>query len=117
MSARRAVIMLGLAGLVLVLHEILVRAMAHGHVAHVLLGSGNAGPPIGAATLAIVLVVTRVCAIVVVPGAILASLASLFAHVAVGPQGADDGGGSISGAGTSVVGGTGTSIEGRGTHQ
>ena len=31
------------------LHVFLVRAMAHGHVAHVLLGSGNAAPPLGAA--------------------------------------------------------------------
>jgi hypothetical protein len=118
-SARRALFVLGAAALVLVAHEVLVRAMAHGHVAHVLLGAGNTDPPIGAAILAVLLVVTRLSAIVLVPGAILAALASLFAHVVVGPHGAadDDVGGSISGAGISVAGGTGTSIDGRGTHQ
>jgi len=86
MSRRRAVIVGAAALVLLLLHVVLVRAMAHGHVAHVLLGSGNAAPPIGAAVLAVSLVAVRFLALVVAPGALLASLVSLVAHALVGPK-------------------------------
>lgn len=125
MSRRRALVVGALSLLTLVLHVVLVRAMAHGHVAHVLLGSGNAAPPLGAAALAVSLVIVRLAAVVLAPGLLLASVASVVAHVLVGPprgggdQGGggdvvEDGSGTSSGAGSSV-GGTGISIEGRAT--
>ena len=64
MNRRRALVTLALSLVTLVLHVVLVRAMAHGHVAHVLLGSGNAAPPLGAAALAISLVLVRLGAVV-----------------------------------------------------
>jgi hypothetical protein len=79
-NRRRAIVVAALALGALLLHVVLVRAMAHGHVAHVLLGSGNAAPPLGAALLALSLVVVRFAAVVVAPGALLASAASLLAH-------------------------------------
>ena len=85
MTRRRAIVVAVLALVTVVLHVVLVRSMAHGHVAHVLLGSGNAAPPLGAAVLAISLVLVRVGAVVVAPGALLAAAASLLAHVLVGP--------------------------------
>jgi hypothetical protein len=85
-SRRRAVAVLGLVVVTLLAHEALVRAMAHGHVAHVLLGSGNASPPLGAAAMAVSLVVVRLLAIVVAPGAVLAALVSLLAHRLAGPR-------------------------------
>ncbi len=120
MTQRRALVALVLSLVTLVLHVVLVRAMAHGHVAHVLLGSGNAAPPLGAAALAVSLVTVRLGALVVAPGLLLASLASLAAHALVGPPrgGGDQRGGGrgvSSGAGSSVDGGTGISIEGRAT--
>lgn len=87
MSRRRAVVALALSIATLVLHAVLVRAMAHGHVAHVLLGAGNAAPPLGAALLAGSLVIARFLALVVAPGVLLASIASLAAHVVAGPKG------------------------------
>ena len=85
MSRRRAIVVAVLALATLVLHLVLVRAMAHGHVAHVLLGSGNTAPPIGAALLAVSLVLVRFVAIVIAPGALLAAGASLAAHAIMGP--------------------------------
>jgi hypothetical protein len=113
-TPRRALYLLGLAAGVLLLHLALVRAMAHGHVAHVLLGSGNAAPPLGAALLAIALVITRCAAIVLAPGVVLAALASLVARACLGPPAAHSTG-TTSGAGTSEALGAGASIEGRGT--
>lgn len=107
MTRRRAVVVAALVVLTLALHLVLVRAMAHGHIAHVLLGSGNASPPLGAAALAISLVVVRVCAVVVAPGALLAAAASLLAHAIVGPPH----GGSGQRAGT----GEGDDAAGKGT--
>jgi len=145
MTQRRAIVVALLAVVSLVLHAVLVRAMAHGHVAHVLLGAGNAAPPLGAAVLAVSLVVMRFGAVVVAPGALLAAAASLVAHALVGPprggaSGAPDqrggapeaapdaeGSGTSSGTGTkpggsssgssavAVAVGRGISIEGRAT--
>lgn len=86
MSQRRAIVVAVAALATLLLHFVLVRAMAHGHVAHVLLGSGNAAPPVGPALLAVSLVVVRLVAIVIVPGALLAVAASLAAHALRGPR-------------------------------
>ena len=134
MSRRRAIVVAALALGVVLLHLVLVRAMAHGHVAHVLLGAGNAVPPIGAACLAIGLVMARFAAIVIAPGALMASGVSLLAHAVVGPKadggyrggGGGGGGGSGTRSGTGMrsgdegsgaagtAAGTGWSIEGRG---
>jgi hypothetical protein len=126
MSRRRAIVVAVLALLTLGLDVVLVRAMAHGHVAHVLLGSGNAAPPLGAAALAISLVVVRVAAVVIVPGALLAATASMLAHALVGPprggsdprpraqrDGAADG--APDGAGKGTRSGTGTKPDGSGS--
>lgn len=135
MSKRRALQVIVLAFAAVLLDVVLVRAMAHGHVAHVLLGAGSSAPPIGPALLAIALVVARFAAVVIAPGALLASGASLLAHVIVGPKGGSgdhaqrgvaasasaDGTSTISGTGTKSGGcdgaalGTGSSIEGRAT--
>jgi hypothetical protein len=118
MSARGSMILLAICAVLVVVHEALLALASHEHVAHQLLGAGNGAPPIGAAVLALSLLVVRLVAIVLVPGAILASLASLFAHVAVGPidrQRESAGTGTSSGAGSSVADGTGTSMEARGT--
>jgi hypothetical protein len=118
MTRRRAIVVAALAFVTLALHVVLVRAMAHGHVAHVLLGSGNSSPPIGPAALAISLVVVRVCAVVVSPGALLAAAASLLAHAIVGPPrggsgqrsgtGDADADADADGAGSGTSSGTGT---------
>jgi uncharacterized membrane protein YgcG len=120
MSRRRSLVVGVLAVLTLAVHVVLVRLMAHGHVAHVLLGSGNAAPPIGAALLAVSLVVVRFAAVVIAPGALLAVLASLVAHALVGPpssgghrkgdqrDGEDDGAADADGA-------TGAELDGNGT--
>ena len=85
MSRRRALLVLLAALATCAIHLGLVRAMAHGHVAHVLLGSGNAAPPVGAALLALSLVLVRFAALVLAPGALLAAAASLLAHAVLGP--------------------------------
>lgn len=90
---------------VLVLHEALLRAMAHGHVAHVLLGAGHAGPPLGAATLAVALVVVRLLAVIVVPGALAMAAVGFVAHHLAGS----------SSIGISEGEGAGTSMGVRGT--
>ena len=112
MSRRRALVVLAVALATCAVHLALLRAMAHGHVAHVLLGSGNAAPPIGAALLAVSLVLVRFAAVVLAPGAVLAATASLLAQLL--------GTGTISGAGTrsddaGSATGAGASIDGRGT--
>ena len=65
---------------IIVLDELLVRAMAHGHVAHVLLGAGSSSPPLGAALLAAALVIVRVLAIIAVPGALMTCAVGFTAH-------------------------------------
>jgi hypothetical protein len=74
----------------LVVHHVLLRAMAHGHVAHVLLGAGNAAPPAFPAALAIALVLTRFVTVMLVPGFLLAAAAEAIAYVLVGPKRATD---------------------------
>ncbi len=83
---RRPVILAAVSLVFLVAHHVLVRAMAHGHVAHVLLGAGNAPPEAGAALLAVGLVVVRFVTVVLVPGLLLAAAAELLAYLLVGPK-------------------------------
>jgi hypothetical protein len=68
------------------LHHVLLRAMAHGHTAHVLLAAGNGPPPAGATTLAVALVVTRFVTVMLVPGLLLAAAAEVVAYLLVGPK-------------------------------
>ena len=93
MTRGRAIVVAIVALAAILLHVVLVRAMAHGHVAHVLLGSGNAFPPMGAALLALSLVAVRLFAIVLAPGVLLASGVSLLAHGLMGPAGPRPAGG------------------------
>ena len=120
MSKRRALIVIAAAMAAVLLDLILVRVMAHGHVAHVLLGAGSSAPPIGPALLAIALVLARFGAVVIAPGALLAAAASLVAHVVIGPKGGDPGAGQRgagapeSAAGSSTRSGTGRRSEDEG---
>jgi hypothetical protein len=75
----------------LALHHVLLRAMAHGHVAHVLLGAGNAPPPASAAAVAIALVLARFVVVMLVPGLLLAAAAEVVAYLLVGPPGVTGG--------------------------
>lgn len=106
---KRAVVLVAFAIVLVAAHEILLRVAAHTHVAHVLLGAGNGIPPLGAASIAVALVVARVGAIVIAPGLVLAAATEALAFAFVGPRH------SRSGAGTSVADGTGTTIGMRGT--
>ncbi len=119
MNKRRALTVIAVSIGAILIDLVLVRLMAHGHVAHVLLGAGSSAPPIGPALLAIALVIARLAAIVIAPGALLAALASLVAHVAVGPEAGDGGGGAVvvdqRGAGSSISSGTGTKSDALGT--
>lgn len=99
----------------LIVHVLLVRLMAHGHVAHVLLGAGNAAPPVGAALLAISLVLVRLAAVVLVPGLLLASIVSLLAQWLGTGTSSGAGSSELAGSGAAPVAGTGASIDGRGT--
>ncbi|MBX3228962.1 MAG: hypothetical protein KIT84_41475 [Labilithrix sp.] len=83
---RRPVVLTIISAVLLVAYFILVRAMAHGHVAHVLLGAGNGSIPGGAAAIAIGLVVVRFVLVVFAPGLMLAAIAELAAYVLVGPR-------------------------------
>jgi len=87
---RRPVVLAALSFVLLAVHHVLVRATAHGHVAHALLGAGNAPPPAGATTLAIGLVVVRLVTVLLVPGFLLAAAAELVAYFLVGPKRGDD---------------------------
>jgi hypothetical protein len=87
---RRPVVLAVVSFACLAIHHGLLRAMAHGHVAHVLLGAGNGPPPTGAAALAIALVVARFVTVMLVPGFLLAAAAEIVAYLLVGPKGASE---------------------------
>jgi hypothetical protein len=70
--------------------HVLLREMAYGHTAHVLLGAGHQAPPTRAAALAIALVIARLASYVLVPGLTLAAAAELAAWILVGPKRPDD---------------------------
>lgn len=74
----------------LLIHHVVVRAMAHDHVAHVLLSSGAGTPPPRAAALALGLVIGRFVSVMLVPGLLLAATAELAAYLLVGPVRAEE---------------------------
>ena len=84
MKLKHALWLAGTCVVLLAVHPLLVHAMAHGHVAHVLLASGGTTPPVGPAALAISLVVVRLFAIVLAPGLLLAAATSIAARAARG---------------------------------
>lgn len=87
---RRPVVLTTISIVCLALHYVLLRCMAHGHVAHALLGSGNGPTPAGAAILAAALILVRFVSVMLVPGFLLAAAAELVAYWLVGPTRADD---------------------------
>lgn len=88
---------------------VLVRIMAHGHVAHALLAGG---PTPSAALLAAALVVVRFVAVVIVPGLLAMAAVLATAHYFVGSRST---GTSSGGDALAEAEGTGTSIGVRGT--
>lgn len=82
---RRPIVLTAISAVCLVLQHVLLRVMAHAHVAHVLLGAGNAPPPSGAGALAVTLVIARLVSFVLVPGLVLAAAAETIAYLLVGP--------------------------------
>ena len=80
---RRPVFLAVLSAILIVSYLVLVRIMAHGHIAHVLLGGGASS---GDLAIAILLVVVRFVTVVLVPGLVLASFAELAAYMLVGPR-------------------------------
>lgn len=87
---RRPVALASVAFVALGLHHVLLRAMAHGHTAHVLLAAGSTVPPAGASTLAAALVLTRFVTVMLAPGLLLAAAAEIVAYLLVGPRGTAD---------------------------
>lgn len=107
MKAARNIVVATL--VLLALDAVLVRLMAHGHVAHSLLAGG---PSLGAAALAAALVVVRFVAVVIAPGALAMAAVLATADYFVGSKST----GISSGAeALAEAEGTGTSIDGRGT--
>ena len=99
-----------IASLVIVaLDFVLVRIMAHGHVAHALLAGG---PSLSAALLAAALVIVRFVAVVIVPGMIAMAAVLATAHYFVGSRST---GTSSGGDALAEAEGTGTSMGVRGT--
>ena len=80
---RRPIFLAVLSAILLVSYLVLVRIMAHGQIAHVLLGGGASSAD---TAIAITLVVVRFVTVVLVPGFVLASFAELAAYVLVGPR-------------------------------
>jgi hypothetical protein len=80
---RRPVVLATLSIVLLLSYFVLIRAMAHGHVAHVLLGGGADS---GAIALAVIFVVVRFITVILVPGLMLAAFAEIAAYVLVGPR-------------------------------
>lgn len=87
---RRPLVLAAISGVCLALHHVVLRVMAHGRVAQVLLSAGDASPPPRAAVLAIGLVVTRFVVVILVPGLLLAAAAELAAYLLVGPVRAEE---------------------------
>jgi hypothetical protein len=80
---RRPIFLAGLSAILLASYLVLVRLMAHGQIAHVLLGGGASSSD---TAVAILLVIVRFVTVVLVPGFVLASFAELAAYVLVGPR-------------------------------
>lgn len=82
----RPIVLLAISAVCLTAQHVLLREMAYGHVAHVLLGAGHTTPPAKAALVALALVVARVASYVLVPGLVLAAAAEVAAWLLVGPH-------------------------------
>lgn len=80
---KRPVVLASVSLLFLASYFVLIRMMAHGDVAHVLLGGAA---PSSAIALAVTLVVVRFVSVILVPGLMLAAFAELAAYVLVGPR-------------------------------
>jgi hypothetical protein len=78
---RRLLMALAACGIVAALHLALVRVAVQENVAHLVLGAGNAAPPLAACALAVALVIVRLAALVIVPGALCAIAVTAVAHV------------------------------------
>ncbi|HVJ90619.1 MAG TPA: hypothetical protein VM580_12510 [Labilithrix sp.] len=83
---RRPVVLTTLSVVCLAIHYVLLRAMAHGHIADILLGSGDRTPPARATALALGLVIVRFVSVMLVPGFLLAAAAEVAAYLLVGPK-------------------------------
>lgn len=97
--------------IVVALDFVLVRIMAHGHVAHALLAGG---PSLGAAVLAAALVVVRFVAVVIVPGLLATAATLATAHYFVGSRSTGTSSGANGADALAEAEGTGTSIGARG---
>jgi hypothetical protein len=82
----RPIVLLAISAICLAAQHVLLREMAYGHVAHVLLGAGHTTPPAKAAAVALALVIARVASYVLVPGLVLAAAAEIAAWLLVGPH-------------------------------
>lgn len=80
---RRPIVLAAVSTALLLCYLVLVRLMAHGQIAHVLLGGGASSTD---TAIAVMLVVVRFVTVVLVPGLMLASFAELAAYVLVGPR-------------------------------
>jgi hypothetical protein len=86
----RPIALSAISAVCLALQHILLRTLAYGHTAHVLLGAGHATPPARAAAMAGALVVARLVSYLLVPGLMLAAAAELAAWILVGPHRPED---------------------------
>jgi hypothetical protein len=84
---KRPAIFAAIALVAFVIEHVLLRAMAHGHVAHVLLASGGSR---GDTVLAVALLVSRLVKYVLAPGLVLAAAAEIVAYLLVGPKRTQD---------------------------
>jgi hypothetical protein len=80
---KRPAIFIVIAALSFLVEHVLLRAMVHGHVAHVLLASGGSR---WERTLALALLVFRLVKYVIAPGLVLAAAAEVVAYLLVGPK-------------------------------
>jgi hypothetical protein len=89
-AIRRPLVLSAISLAFLAIHHGLLRAMAHDHVAHVLLGAGNAPTDPKAAALAVSLLAVRFVSYILVPGLLLAAAAEIVAYLLVGPKRTND---------------------------
>lgn len=84
---KRPIVLLVVSTVLLLSYFVLIRRMAHGNIANVLLGGAA---PTDAIAIAVTLVVVRFVTVVLVPGLMLAAVAELAAYVLVGPRRDED---------------------------
>jgi hypothetical protein len=98
--------------IIVALDFILVRIMAHGHVAHALLAGG---PSVSAGLLAAALVLVRFVAVVIVPGLLATAATLATAHYFVGSRSTGTSSGANGADALAEAEGIGTSIGARGS--